>query len=56
MTSNQKRKELVLDYFGTFVPGQGTHAEACLQALVDYHQWLETEGYFDGFQGDANDE
>jgi hypothetical protein len=46
MNSEDKRKELVLDYFGTFVPGQGTHAEACLQALSDYDKWLDEEGYF----------
>lgn len=60
MTSLQKRKELVLDYFGTFLQGQGSHAEACLQALNDYHLWLEENGYFDSSdyrpEGDDNAE
>ena len=60
MTSLQKRKELVLDYFGTFLTGQGSHAEACLHALNDYHLWLEENGYFDSSdyrpEGDDNAE
>lgn len=60
MTSIQKRKELVLDYFGTFLFGQGSHAEACLHALNDYHLWLEDNGYFDALDynldGDDNEE
>lgn len=48
ITSLQKRKELVLDYFGLFAPGDGSHAEACYHALCDYHEWLEDCGALDG--------